>query len=169
MKKNIFLISIFVILFLIGCSICGTKAKAESEFNFMFKYGVGARNILNTFDGKFTKDMVLDSSITIDFKLTNEEMKNILAEMKERKLFGYPQVFEIVDNPDEIEGFVTPYNSYYFKVKYDSKTKELFWEDKITNNSEKADELRKLIKYIISVIESKEEYKKLPAARSGYM
>jgi len=169
MKKNIFLISVFVISFLIGCSTCGTRSRAESEFNFIFKYGTGARNILNTFNGEFTKDMVLDDPITIDFILTNEEMKNILAKMKEIKFFDYPQVFSIVNNPDDIEGFVTPYNSYYFKVRDNSKTKELFWEDKIINKDEKADKLRALIKFIISTIKAKEEYKKLPPARDGYL
>ena len=60
---------------------------------------------------------------------------------------------------------VTPYSSYYFKVEYNSQIKELWWEDKITNKDEKADRLRELIKLIRDIVESKEEYKKLPAAK----
>lgn len=88
--------------------------------------------------------------------------------MIEIGFFNYPNKFVISEPSGEIVSMVTPYYSYYFKVKYDSKIRELSWEDGITNKDERADRLRELIKLIIDVIESKEEYKKLPPPRGGY-
>ena len=35
------------------------KAANVSAFNLIFKYGVGAKNELNTYNGTYTQDMVL--------------------------------------------------------------------------------------------------------------
>ena len=64
---------------------------------------------------------------------------------------------------------MTPYSTYFFRVTYGTKSKELLWHDKITNSDEKADKLKELITLIRNIIESKEEYKILPEPRSGYL
>lgn len=142
---------------------------SESNLNLIFKYGVGAKNELNTFNGTYTKDMILDPSITANLSLSNDELDRIYRKMIEIKLFDYPDSFSVSVPPGEATGVVTPYSSYYFKVEYDSKVKELWWDDNITNEDEKAERLRELIRLIIDIIESKEEYKKLPSPRGGYL
>ena len=64
---------------------------------------------------------------------------------------------------------VTPYSGYYFEVAYDSKIKQLWWDDEITNENIKADKLRELSQLIRDIIESKDEYKQLPPAKGGYL
>ena len=66
-------------------------------------------------------------------------------------------------------GFFTPYPTYYFRVEYNSDTKELLWHDNMLTEDEKAMKLRELINFIRNIIESKEEYKKLPPAQGGYL
>jgi hypothetical protein len=39
--------------------------------------GVGAKNELNTFDQTFTKDMVMDPSVTVKMKLSDNELNSI--------------------------------------------------------------------------------------------
>ena len=80
MKKALLLIvcliSSSLFLYLTGCdNISPAKGSAdntpqESDFNFIFKYGVSGRNTLDTFKGTYTKDMVLDPAITIELTLS---------------------------------------------------------------------------------------------------
>lgn len=141
---------------------------AQSDFNVLFKYGVGARNVLNTYEGTYTKDLVLDPPVTTELSLTQDEQNRIYQKMVDINFFEYPDTFSIaVDN--EEAGFFTPFSTYYFKVEHNSTTKELLWEDKIFAEDEKADKLRELINFIREIVESKEEYKKLPPSTGGYL
>ena len=140
-----------------------------SDFNLIFRYGVDAKNILDTFQGTYSKDMVRDPNIMIYLSLSEEEMDQIYDKMLEIDFFNYPDEFSVSVSPSGITGLVTPYDTYYFKVEYNSQIKELRWKDKIMNPDERADKLRELIKLIINIIESKEEYKKLPEPTSGYL
>jgi len=148
---------------------CDKQTPAESCFNMIFKYGVGANNVLDTFKGTYTRDMVLDPSITIELTLTEAEKENIYQKMLEIDFFNYPDKFSVSVPPGESTGIITPHSSYYFKVEYDSQTKELWWADQIINPDEKADRLRELIMFIRGIIESREEYKELPEPTSAYM
>jgi len=88
--------------------------------------------------------------------------------MLEIDFFNYPDNFSVSVPPGEPSGIVTPYASYYFKVEYNSQVKELRWGDEITNPDEKAERLRELIALIRSIVESKEEYRKLPEPTTAY-
>ena len=138
------------------------------DFNLIFKYGVTARNELNTFEGTYTKDMIMDPSITVELSLTEEELDRIYQKMLEIDFFDYPDAFSVPVAPSRLTKLRIPYISYYFKVEYNSSIKELRWEDEIQNENEEADKLRELIRLIKDIIESKEEYQKLPAPTSGY-
>ena len=131
-----------------------------TSFNLIFKYGVGAKNELNTFDQTYTRDMVIDPPVTINFKLTDSELASIYQKINDLKL---------LDNNEEPKDgniLVTPCSSYYLKVQTDSIQKELSWDN---CRGKISDRLQQFTNYIISVIESKEEYKKLPTPRSGYL
>lgn len=138
-------------------------AGEPTNFNLIFRYGVGAKNELNTFDQTYTKDMVrdMDPSVTIKFKLTDNELAGIYQKINDLKLF---------DKNEEPTGgnmlFVTPCSSYYLKVQIDSAQKELSWDD---CRGKISDKLQRFINYIIPIIESKEEYKKLPIPKSSYL
>jgi hypothetical protein len=169
------LISSSLFLYLTGCdNINHAKGSAEntsqeSDFNFIFKYGFSGRNTLDTFKGTFTKDMVLDAPITIELRLSQEEMNSIYQKMVEIDFFNYPDKFSVTVPSGVPETRVMPYSTYFFKVTYNGRTKELLWHEKVTNSEEGADKLRELINLIRNIIESKEEYKKLPEPKSGYL
>jgi hypothetical protein len=166
-----------VLLVIIGVIVSGLflyqascrNAPQESEFNFIFKYGVTAGNTLDTYKGTFTKDMGLEAPITIELLLSTDEMNSIHQKMTDIDFFNYPDEFSVTLPAGEIETMVTPYLTYYFKVTDDGRTKELVWHEKITNSEARADRLRELIKLIRNIIESREEYKNLPKVKSGYL
>ncbi|MDP2917529.1 MAG: hypothetical protein Q8O16_06335, partial [Dehalococcoidia bacterium] len=160
-------VSIIAICLLIAG--CGTPRPAQSGFNLVFRYGIGAKNELNTFNGTYTKDMVQETSITVGFSLASEETNAIYQKMQEIGFFSYPDRFVVSVPPGAPVGTVTPHPSYYFKVQYGSQVKELWWDDSIRNDDAQASKLRQLIQLIQNIIESKPEYKKLPAPKSGYM
>ncbi len=131
-----------------------------TTFNLIFKYGVGAKNELDTFKQIYTKDMVMNPPVTINFKLSDSELAGIYQKINDLKLFDKSE--------EKADGnmFVTPCSSYYLKVQIDSTQKELSWDD---CRGKISDKLQQFTNYIISVIESKEEYKKLPAPKGGYI
>ncbi len=169
MRKGWSLISLALVAALLWTAGCSAPPPSEPRFNLLFKYGVMARNELNTFNGTYTKDMVSDPPITVNLSLSKEELDRIYQKMVEIDFFDYPEDFVVSVLPGESVGMITPHSSYYFKVEHNSKIKELRWEDKIINKDEKADRLRELIKLIRDTIEAKEEYRKLPSPTSGYM
>jgi hypothetical protein len=170
MKWGIILAGVLaLVLPLAGTVGCDEAEPETAGFNLEFKYGVTAGNILDTFEGTYTKDMITDPPITVELSLSDEEKETIYQKMVEIDFFGYPDEFSVEVPPGEMIGMVTPYNSYYFKVEYDSQVKELRWDDEITNPGERADRLRELIAVIRNIIESKEEYKSLPDPTSAYL
>ena len=169
MKKGIILIGVLtLVMSFAGMAGCDEKKPEVSGFNLEFKYGITARNILDTFEGTYTKDMVADPPVSIDLSLSEEEKDIIYQKMVEIDFFNYPDEFFIEVSTTETITTFTPHNSYYFKVEYDSQIKELRWDDDITKPDEKADRLRELILLIRNIIESKEEYKELPEPTSAY-
>lgn len=160
---------IWIALFALKQSTIPPTTSDRSNFNLIFRYGVGANNELNTFRGTYTKDMILDPSITVGLSLSQEELYRIYQKMIEIDFFNYPENFSVFIPPGEGITMVTPYPTYYFKVEYNSKIKELSWGAEIVNEDEKADKLRELNELIIDIIESKEEYRRLPSPRGGYL
>jgi hypothetical protein len=170
LKKSILISAFFIIVLLISIITgCNTSTSEDRDFNLIFRYGVHAGNELNTFKDEFTKDMILDPSIKIKMTLTEEELESIYNKMKEIDFFSYPDVFTIPIPPDGNISVVTPYLTYYFKVEFEGGSKELYWEDEIRNKNEDADRLRELTRFIEKIVESKEEYKKLPEPTSAYL
>jgi hypothetical protein len=140
-----------------------------TSFNFDFRYGVGAKNELDTFEKTYTRDMIVDPSVKIKMELTDGEMVEIYQKMMEINFFDYPDKFSVTVPAGESFGMETPCSSYYFKAAYKSTIKEVSWDDCITYKDQGADKLRELIRYIENVIESKEEYKRLPTPRGSYL
>ena len=175
MKKALLVLVSSLCLVVTGCVSIATAQNdtadnpQKSGFNFIFKYGVTGRNTLDTFHGTFTKDMVMDAAITIDLMLTAEEVGSIYQKMAEINFFNYPDKFSIDVPEGEIKTEVTPYSTYFFRVEYNGKTKELLWHDKYLNSDASADKLKELISFIRNIIESKEGYQALPEPRSGYL
>ncbi|KKM08909.1 hypothetical protein SY88_20770 [Clostridiales bacterium PH28_bin88] len=134
------------------------------DFNFVLEYGYGARNILDTFQGTFTKDLGAGNAVT-HLSLTEEEMKTLYKQMVKINVWNYPETFDA--DPRRMRRIVFPHNTYRLKIQAAGKMKEKFWRDWVVwgNPNEEpvaAIELRNLINQIVDMIMEKEEYKKLP-------
>lgn len=157
---------LFVVVFFIQKSLISSSEvplestkPSENSFTFIFKYGVGAKNELNTRNGTFTKDMVSDPSITVPMMLTQDELLSISKKIKELGL--------LEKNPTIISPVKRiPCSSYYLKVNENSKETIKEWND---CSDDVKEEYSSFSEFIYSIINSKEEYKNLPQPKSGYL
>lgn len=169
MKTKFHLIAIVVIVLAVAGFVVFKQSNTPPQnpptggpttFNLIFRHGVGAKNELNTFEQTYTKDMVMDPPVTIKFKISESELTSIYQKINDLKLFDMNE--EITDG----NMFRTPCDSYYLKVQIDTTPKDLSWDN---CRGKISDKLQEFTNYIISVIESKEEYKKLPTPKAGYL
>lgn len=140
------------------------KAADVSDFDLIFKYGVGAKNELNTYNGTYVKDMVTAPSVTTNLSLTIEEKRQILQRIAEIGFFSLPDNFTL--NPSEQ---VSPQVDYYIKVQNGSQFKEVSWSNNSLIESDIQNSLDGLVNYLISVIQNKPEYEALPTPSAGYI
>ncbi len=140
------------------------KATVSQDFGFILRYGVRARNELNTLKGTFTKDLILAGNSTTRLKLSGSELQEIYAEMLAMNIVDYPDILR-----EKSQQEVTPYLTYDLTIYYKGTSKQIYWDDQSLSKSPQAIQLRSLLNKIIRMVESKPEYKKMPAAEGGYM
>ena len=163
------LITFFIVLvgsFLYYEKIQSDMVKSENvgDFELLFKYGVGAKNELDTFNGTYTKDMVIDPSITINLTLTVEEKWQIMNKIYPIDFFNLPSSFPI--NPHM---WKTPQTDYFLKVQNGTQTNEVYWNDNSILEDSVEKNLNQLVIYLIEIIENKAVYKALPTPTAGYL
>lgn len=169
MKRHLMVLLLLVSVFLLsGCSAVNEMPKEmPSDFGFVIKYGIGAKNELDTFNGRFTKDLITAGTATTELKLSQEEMARIYEEMRKMNIMSYPEEFK-PGAISLIQSSVAPYQTYYFKVSYSGKIKEIRWQDENLANTASARDLRNLSVMINAMVEKKVEFKQLPPAVGGY-
>jgi len=139
------------------------------HFHFIFKYGPMAKDVLNTFNGTYTWDMVIGPSVTINMTLTEEDLDRIFRKMIEINFFDYPEKFVVPQK--DVDGIVTPFDKYRFFVEYCGINKTVNWdaEEIYKKRNNEATSLKELCDLIKEIIESKPEYKTLPEPRGAYI
>jgi len=147
------------------------KSLLEPEEQFVqiyLKYGF--KNELNTFENTYQKDLVLDGAIQVTFWLTETEQTSILEKAIEFNFFSLPDTLEYTSQNDSIAVSLEPNPGVQIlRIQYQSKDKTTTWTYPLNPDDSQVTDLMALNNYIISVIESKPEYKKLPPAKGGYL
>lgn len=161
----------FILSGLTSCSGTSDEARTSPSARgisaLVFAYGVGAHNVLDTKAGTFTADMILASPITVPMRLTNSEMTRIAQKMEEIDFFSYPASY--ITPEDGGDGWVTPCNTYLFRVTKGQGTKVVEWEDAVVNDNTGAANLRELADLIREIIQAKPVYKSLPEPEGAYL
>lgn len=177
MKKIIIMLFLLLIVVIgIGGSsieeIMRMPSEMPKDFKFIIAYGHNAKNKIDTFENEYTKDLVTEGSATCKITFTDDEIKNIYKEMQRINIVNYPRDFRppYKDNPEPgITARATPYSTYYFKVQVSDKVKEISWIDRNMSQASTAKQLHGLIRTIMEIVETKEEYKNLPEPKGGYL
>ncbi len=154
--------------FLASCNEVSTDPR-DRAFNIQFKYGVGARNELNTFTNYYTKDLIADGTTSITLVLGVDEFRAIEAKLYNADFFSYPDTFRVASS-DTIQ-FRAPYMTYYFRVQSGAHYKTLYWEDSIIPRYSYPlrDNLKEITQFIIDLLSRKPEIANLPPAKGGYL
>ena len=164
----------FAVLTLAGCSgpSAGDPSPSPSPADrslqgLVFAFGVGAKNVLDTTKGTFTKDMIAASPITVPMTLTDQEMARIARKVEEIDFFSYPESYVTPDDGGGGRG--EPHETYVFRVTTQQGTKVVEWEDGLFNDDQGAANLRDLALLIEKIVMARPEYKRLPPPEGGYL
>jgi len=163
-----YLLASIVFLSLASCRDVGL-APEDRAFNIQLKYGVGGQNELNTFLNTFTKDLVLDGTVTTSMILTPKELESVQTKLLAISFYGFPDT--LVVHTGRPGYLISPAQMFFLRVKNGTLVKSIFWYDNMPVFSDdlRASQLREAIQFMIRIIETKQEYKKLPPARGGYI
>lgn len=168
----------------IGLAFGRQSHPPAGTFTFVLKYGVNAKNVLDTANDRFTKDLVGDT-VTTALALTDaelEQIQNKLVEIDFWNVEKYPAYFTVPDAKCR----TMPHSSISFVVTEGSVVKELTWQDMSAKRncssgrgsrtqapSEPeylpAEQLRELVRLIQQIVESKPEFQRLPPAKGAYL
>ena len=135
------------------------------DFSLIAAYGVTMKNMLDTFSGTFTKDLIgaVPSTATTGLALTQAELHNIYRGLRDMEILSYPSEFQ-----PKSESSVQPHESYLLYFRANGVTKQIHWEDGTMSAEPQANSLRAWFERVKQLIEAKAEYKALPAAEGGY-
>ncbi len=165
MTHHLFVVLVAALVSL-SCSDNGTAPDAR-RFNASLKFGVNARNELNTFQDTFTKDLILDGSVTTRLVLSQADLDSLEARFLSIDIFSYPDTF-VAQHTDTV-AVVTPHTTYILKLTRDDRQKVLYWEDALISSDPRSTDLRSMFDFVRTLVEGKPEYKSLPPARGSYL
>lgn len=134
------------------------------DFDFMVSYGYGdvTKNIIDTYSGTVTKDLIMKGSATADLTFTSEELKSIYNKMKEIDIMAEK------DLTSEIGCSRIPSNTDTWKVTVNGESTSFSWTDANCTTNKEANQLLQLRQYIQHLVALKEAYQALPEAEGGY-
>jgi len=119
-RRQALVLLMFILLITPGCVSGKNDIDMPQDFNFILKYGIGAKNVLDTSGGTFTKDLISAGTRTAELSLTGKEMQGIYEEMERINIFSYFEKFS-----PKSDVFVTPHPTYYLKIQANRKVKEI--------------------------------------------
>lgn len=152
-------------LIIIGCSKTVTSPDPQL-IKIHFYYGFG--NELNTFELTYTKDLVQDGYITVDFWLTEAEQERIKNKLDSVDFFSFPDTLIYQMGSDSIMARIEPDPGWQFlRVAAENRDKAVHWRYPLPEGNEFVPRLVELKNMIIEIIEAKPEYKKLPLTEGG--
>jgi hypothetical protein len=142
----------------------------SADFDFVLRYGVGGKNVLDTAAGTFTKDMVPDPAVTTDLSLTSDELRQVYEWLREIDFWGYPENLNVSSQGSGTgtSMTVTPSTDYGLAVSGTGLTHSTTGNDLQYSPDLRNVALWKLIERVQKIIQAKDAYKALPSPRGGY-
>lgn len=133
------------------------------DFEIVLKYGVRTRNILDTREGTFTKDLILDPPVTVKLTLTERELDTIWHLIQENGFYTLEE-----QSWARAKSISPEYNYTLFVHAEGYSDKEVTMTDLYSNYPPNEEAFFNITKKIVSIIENKPAYKALPKPRGGY-
>ena len=155
----------FVIFFfmMIGCSTTTDTEKSHDEQFVEVHLQYGFVDEVNTFEGTFTKDLVMDGSITVGFWLSKEDQESI------KELADQISFFSIPNNIPAMPGMaISPDPSPdRLRIRFGDLDNTVIWSYPEDPENTEFKKVIELSNHIMSIVRNSEKYKTLPEARGG--
>lgn len=152
-------------------SVPGLPEQMPSDFGFTAAYGVGARNVLDTFTGTFTKDIINPNkpNPTVELRLTPEELATLYQDLVDMDILDYPSVFRPeLENQSGTMVVMTPNPTYLLTIRAAGSERSISWDDANQMTTPRAKALRDWFTKLQRLIEAKPEYQVMPPTEAGY-
>ena len=135
-----------------------------NQFNIHYSFGVGEKNVLDTKNNVYVKDMVCDPQKQYNIKLSEYE-RTIIYDA----IFGN-DLLNIKDNFTKYDYEATPLSTSTLKIEFDGKTKIIKWRADYYNNNDP--DLKKFMSattMIRKLISQKEMELNIEQPKCGYL
>ena len=142
----------------------GLPAEMPADFGFFLQYGedFGPRDVLDTFAGTLTKDLVADGSVTVDLRLSPEELVRIYQRMVQIGIEDYQNRRLGVTSGGRYGG------TLWLRARAGGREFVISQMEIYVAPGPEQDPLLALVKEIRNTVQAREEYWTLPAARGTY-
>jgi hypothetical protein len=177
MRKALFFFLALPILIttLASCRIESGSPLTEqmpSDFNFSISFGIGRKNKIDTYEGTFTKDLIIDGTETISFLIQADKMREMYEAFIELEIYKLPDDINADTPIGDTALHITPDAQYSLTYTLNSETKTVSCDDGGPWNAdglpETRDRLVEFIDFVSEYIYGTEEYKNMKPAEGGY-
>ncbi len=169
MKTKIVVIVLLVVLISVACVPKATVTPPANNVSLTFQFTLCSSipmYILDTTSGTLIYTPIGDTtSITISFRLTEDELESIYQKALSIGFFDYPSNFVIPN--DQVDGYLTPASSYKISITDSTRTNSVSWTSDVVSKPgyTKATQLQELVKLINEIILSHPEVQELPGPK----
>ncbi len=161
MRKNLIYIVVLALVFSIFLTGCSKKPDSVitgiPELNIYYSFGVREKNILDSRNQLYIKDMVCEPSKEYKIELSEEDKSSIYRAIIQNDLFNIKDNF--TENCDWKGSCleVSPSETATLKITIGDKTKIIKWSSNYINENDpelkKLNNVRKVMEWIISAKE----------------
>jgi hypothetical protein len=174
MKQKITLgsLALLIIILISGCTQNSAELPNElpSQFNLYYSFGVGEKNVLDTKNNIYIKDMVCDSPKEYNFQLTESEKTIVYNSILENDLFNIKDEFTKNCDWKGICQHVSPLSTATLKIAVNGKTKTIKWsEDYIDKEDPELKKFQNVVNVIQNIISKKEGEMNIEQPTCHYM
>jgi hypothetical protein len=123
------------------------------------------RDMVDTFHGTLTKDLVLDGTVSIPFWLTRAEQETVRVALERENFFGLPDtLFPVPDMHVELDP-----SPDILRVEADGVDKTVVWIYPLDQANQNNQAILRVAAVIRRIVEARNEYKQLPEPRGYYL
>ncbi len=171
--NNLAMKLIIKIIIPLACAItfasCLKNSKDNNSKFVLIDYKYGIKNELNTFNDTFIKDIKGRGIIKIRLHFSNSEQYEIINKALR---IGFFEMSDTLSNSKQYfngssDSTFENENIQSLRIKYKNLDKKIIWNGILSYNNAETRGLMELTVLMRRIIESKPEYKTLPAMNSG--
>lgn len=154
------------------CHSCGIvifeKATMPDDFGFVYSFGVGGKNVLDTKKMSYTKDMVCDPLVGINLNLSQNELYKIWDSAYKNGFFDLPSFTDSCDASGNCK-FVTPEQLTTLTITMDGKSHSVTHRDSyISKQGDNYPKFQNVVNVIDTILDKKPAIQNMPKPRCGY-